>query len=120
MISKAADAESYIHEVPAGRRAAIEKLRSLCQRNLAGYEECMGYGMPCYKRNGALEFAFASPKQYIGLYVGKADVLNEYRAALNASSIGKGCVRFSKPERMDFEVIESLLRRTVKSTSKPC
>ncbi len=55
MTSKATDVASYIKELPADRRAAMEKLRSLCRQNLKGYEECMEYGMPGYKRNGALE-----------------------------------------------------------------
>ncbi len=120
MISKATDVESYVREVPADRRAAIEKLRSLCQRNLPGYEECMEYGMPCYRRDGSVEVSFASQKQYVALYVLKSDVVNEFRAALPAPSIGKSCIRFTKPEKMDFDVIERLLRRTVQSKSAPC
>jgi uncharacterized protein YdhG (YjbR/CyaY superfamily) len=63
MTSKAPDVPTYIEEVPAGRRVAIEKLRSLCRRNLAGYEECMEYGLPGYRRNGVIEVAFASQRQ---------------------------------------------------------
>jgi uncharacterized protein YdhG (YjbR/CyaY superfamily) len=120
MTSKATDVQSYIKEVPAERRAAIEKLQSLCRQNLTGYEECMQFGMPCYKRNGLMEVAFASQKQYIALYVLKKDVVDEFRNVLSASSIGKGCIRFSSPGRMDFEVLKRLLRRTAKSESAPC
>jgi len=120
MTSKAPNVESYVREVPAGRRAAIEKLRSLCRRNLTGYEECMEYGLPGYKRNGVLEIAFASQKQYIALYVMKKDVLDEFRGALSAASTGKGCIRFSKPDRMDFAVLQRLLRRNAESRTVPC
>jgi uncharacterized protein YdhG (YjbR/CyaY superfamily) len=120
MISKAPNVESYVREVPADRRAAIEELRSLCLQNLPGYEECMEYGMPCYRRNGVQEVSFASQKQYIALYVLKKNVVDEFRGALSAASIGKGCIRFSKPERMDFEVLQRLLRRTAESAEEPC
>jgi uncharacterized protein YdhG (YjbR/CyaY superfamily) len=120
MTSKATSVKSYIKEVPADRRAAIEKLWDLCRQSLTGYEESMAYGMPTYKRNGVPEVAFASQKQYIALYVMKADVVNEFRPALAAASIGKGCIRFSKPAQMDFAVIERLLRRTAKSAPAPC
>jgi hypothetical protein len=40
-------------------------------------------------------------------------VLDEFRDQLNASSIGKSCIRYSRPEKMDFEVIERLLKRIV-------
>ena len=120
MTSKAPDVQTYIEHVPVERRAALEKLRSLCRKNLTGYEECMAHGLPAYKRNGVLEVAFASQKQYIALYVLKKDVLDEFRDALSASSIGKGCVRFTRPDRIDFNVIERLLRRNADSQSSPC
>jgi uncharacterized protein YdhG (YjbR/CyaY superfamily) len=120
MISKAKDVATYMEEVPAERRPAIEKLRRLCRQKLKNFAGCMEYGMPYYKQDSALVVAFASQKQYIALYVGKKDVLDEFREALSASSIGKGCVRFTKPEQMNFVVIEKLLRRAVDSKSVPC
>lgn len=121
MTSKAPNVESYLREVPAERRAAMEKLRRLCRRNLTGYEECMEYGLPGYKRNGVLEVSFASQKQYIALYVMKKSVLDEFRGALSAaSSIGKGCIRFSQPDRMDFTVLQRLLRRTAEVEGGSC
>jgi uncharacterized protein YdhG (YjbR/CyaY superfamily) len=118
--SKAPDVQTYIAQVSARRRAAIEKLRGLCRQNLTGYEECIEYGMPGYKRNGVLEVSFASQKQYIVLYVLKKDVVDEFRSALSFASIGKGCIRFKKPDRIDFAVLERLLHRTAASKSAPC
>jgi uncharacterized protein YdhG (YjbR/CyaY superfamily) len=76
--------------------------------------------MPGYKRNGALEVSFASQKQHITLYVMKKDVVDEFRGSLSGASIGKGCIRFTKPDKTDFEVVERLLRRTAESKSAPC
>lgn len=119
MTSKASDVETYLRDVPEERRASLTTLRNLCSRVLTGYEEGIDYGMPVYKRNGSPEVAFASQKQYIALYVMKKDVLDKFRESLSATSIGKGCIRFSKPERMDFAVIERMLRRIVESESVP-
>jgi uncharacterized protein YdhG (YjbR/CyaY superfamily) len=117
MTSKATDIASYLQEVPADRRPALEELRKLCRRYLKGYEEVMEFGMPGYKRNGALELSFASQKGYIALYV-KPDLANEFRSQLPAASIGKSCVRFKKPEEIDLAVIAKLLQRTV--ATAPC
>jgi uncharacterized protein YdhG (YjbR/CyaY superfamily) len=75
--------------------------------------------MPGYKRNGSLELSFASQKQYIALYV-KPTVVDEFRGALRAASIGKSCIRFSKPEQIDFAVIAELLRRTEATPACSC
>lgn len=120
LISKAPDVRTYIQEAPVERRPALEKLRSLCRQHLTGYEECIAHGMPAYKRLGVLEVAFASQKQNIALYVLKKEVLDEFRDALSASSIGKGCVRFTRPDRIDFNVIERLLRKNADSQTSPC
>ncbi|HEX3743833.1 MAG TPA: DUF1801 domain-containing protein [Bryobacteraceae bacterium] len=119
MTSKAADVATYLEEIPAERRAAFETLRALCRQHLIGYEECMEYGMPGYKRNGSLELSFASQKQYIALYV-KPTVVNEFRATLGAANIGKSCIRFRKPEEIDFTTIAKLLRRTEATPACSC
>ena len=115
MKSQAADVKTYIAEVPAERRAAIKKLRTLCKQNLVGYEECIEYGMPGYRRNGVLEVSFASQKQYIALYLQKTAVVEDFRDKLSAASIGKSCIRFTSPDKMDFEALGKLLRRTAES-----
>ena len=79
MMSKAANVAEYLEELPEERRPAIRKLRQLCKRNLADYEEIMAYGMPTYRRQGVMEIAFGSQKQHIALYVMKKEVVDEFR-----------------------------------------
>lgn len=35
-------------------------------------------------------------------------------------SVGKGAIRYSRPECIDFNVVEGMLRDTVKSTGPVC
>jgi uncharacterized protein YdhG (YjbR/CyaY superfamily) len=120
MQSAATTVADYLDEVPASRRDTLAKLRDLCVRCLVGYEEGMEYGLPCYKKNGVAEVGFASQKNYIALYVLKKGVVDAFRAELAGASIGKGCIRFSKPEKIDFQVIEKLLVATRASKEAPC
>jgi uncharacterized protein YdhG (YjbR/CyaY superfamily) len=120
MQSKAPGVASYLEQLPDEGRIALEKLRQFCRRFLQGYEECMEYGMPAYKRNGVIEVAFASQKQYISLYVLEQDVVDRHHQALAGCRIGKGCIRFPKADRIDFTAVSALLRDTAKSKSAPC
>jgi uncharacterized protein YdhG (YjbR/CyaY superfamily) len=120
VISKAADVASYIEELPEDRRPIIKKLRALCRKHLLGYQESMDYGMPVYKRNGVMEVAFASQKQYIALYALKKEALDEFRPMLAGAKIGKGCIRFRNSEQIDFDVLKRLLERHVESKAAPC
>lgn len=118
MQSTAKDLTAYLDEVPAERRAALAKLRDLCCTSLKGFEESMMYGGPCYSRHGKVEVGFASQKNFIGLYILRIDVLNAHRELLKGKgvSVGKGCIRYSKPEKIDFQVVERMLKATQEST----
>jgi uncharacterized protein YdhG (YjbR/CyaY superfamily) len=122
MQSKAKDVSTYIKEAPAERQEALNRLRDLCRAELTGFEETMEYGGPCYKRNGEVEVGFASQKNFIGLYILRTDVMNDHKHLLEGKgiSVGKGAIRYSKPERIDFAVVESMLRGTVESTGQVC
>jgi uncharacterized protein YdhG (YjbR/CyaY superfamily) len=122
MQSKAKDVTTYIEVSPAERQETLGRLRDLCQKTLTGFEETMDYGGPSYKRNGEVEVGFASQKHFIGLYILRTDVMAAHRDQLKVKGVtfGKGAIRYSKPERIDFGVVESMLRATVKSEGPIC
>ena len=122
MQSSAKTVPAYLKEVPAERQAALKQLRDLCRSVLVGFKESMEYGMPGYSRNGVVEVGFASQKHFIGLYILRTDVMNAHRYLLNVPGItlGKGCIRYSKPEKIDFKVVERMLKATVESTGEVC
>jgi uncharacterized protein YdhG (YjbR/CyaY superfamily) len=122
MQSAAKDVTSYLQQVPNERQETLTKLRQLCLETLESYQESMDYGMPCYKKNSFAEVGFASQKHFIALYILKKDVLDAHRDSLTVKgvSLGKGCIRYSKPEKIDFEVVKKLLVGTYESTSEIC
>ncbi len=122
MQSQAEDVIAYLQEVPAERKAALEEIRRQCLSVLKGFEESMQYGGPCYSRNGVVEVGFASQKHFIGLYILRTDVMNAHKDMLKIKgvSLGKGCIRYSKSEKIDFKVVKSMLKATVLSTGEVC
>lgn len=110
MKSDAKDVEQYLTEVREDRRESLAQLRVLCLEILDGYEESMEYGMPSYKKSGEdVEVAFASQKNYISLYILNEEVLDKHRQKLGGLNLGKGCIRYTKPEKIDFKVVDELL-----------
>jgi uncharacterized protein YdhG (YjbR/CyaY superfamily) len=122
MLSTAKDVTTYIQEAPAERQETLTRLRDLYRATLTGFEESMVYGGPCYKRNDEVEVGSASQKHFIGLYILRTDVMNAHKHLLKGKGItsGNGAMRYSNPERIDFGVVESMLRGTVKSTGPIC
>lgn len=120
MQSDAKNVSDYLDEVPAERRTALGRLRELCLD--AGFEESMRYGGPCYLRDGQIEVGFASQKHFIGLYFMRTDVLDAHRDLLKTKgiSLGKSCVRYSKAEKIDFRLVEKMLKAARDSTGESC
>ena len=80
----------------------------------------MLYGMPSYSRQGTVEVAFASQKNNISLYMLRTDVLDAYRDQFPKSSIGKGCIRYRNPNRIDFDMVEEMFRKTAATSGPVC
>lgn len=120
--SKAETVEAYMETVEPERREALERLRALCLDILHGWEEKMGWGMPGYGPAGADPVvSFNSQKRHIALYAGAA-AMASVGERLNAKGVscGKGCVRYSGPKAMDFEVIADMLRHIRAHKGAPC
>ena len=115
MQSNAKDVTTYIQEAPAERQDVLLKFRQMCREYLPSLEETMDYRVPSYKRNGEVEVAFASQRYFIALYILRKPVIDAYRDQLKGQSIGKGCIRYTRPEKVDFALVEKLLRDTEKA-----
>ena len=122
MQSKPKDVTMYIDEAPADRQETLMPRRDLCREILMDFEETMDCDGPCYKRNGEVEAGFASQKNFIGPCILRTDVMDAHRDQLQDKGIRieKGAIRYSRPERIDFDVVEHILRGMMKSTGLIC
>ncbi|MER6600699.1 iron chaperone [Streptomyces parvus] len=120
--SSAQDVDQYLAEAPEARREALTRLRALCRQELTGFREVMAYGMPAYEREGpgTGEIAFADQKQYISFYLLRTDVRDAFADRLASHDMGKGCLRFRNPQKIDFEFVRDLLRATAATPGTPC
>jgi uncharacterized protein YdhG (YjbR/CyaY superfamily) len=135
MQSKAATVEEYIASLPEDRKHAISELRKAIKKNLPkGFKEEMSYGMigyivphsmypSGYHCNPKLPLPFlniASQKNFIavyhmGVYANK-DLydwfVSEYpKHVATKLDMGKGCVRFKKPEHIPYKLIGELAKK---------
>jgi len=120
MKSTAPDVRTYIEEQPYEWRAALKKLRAACRKHLPGYSEAMAYGGPCYSRDGQIEIAFAKQVRYLSFYVLKQPVLDANRSRLAGLDVGKGCIRFRRPQQIDWSVVTDLLTESAASEADIC
>ncbi|NJN44043.1 MAG: DUF1801 domain-containing protein [Anaerolineae bacterium] len=120
MQSTAPTVKEYLTEVPEERLTALEQLRALCLKHLKDFDENMSYGMPGYSRDGEVEVALLSQKNNIALYILRTDVLNPRRELFAKSNIGKGCIRYPNPNKIDFQLVADMLEETASSKGPVC
>ena len=106
--SKAASVDDFMVEVSPDRRPALDRLRSLCRETFGAERELMAFGMPAYGDPKTPWIAFNSQKQHIALYAGQG-AIERFGDRLGGASCGKGCIRWRRPDRMDFDVIADIL-----------
>lgn len=115
MQSKAETVDAFFSEVQPERLPALQQIRALCREHLVGWSERMQWGMPGYGPEGRdAVVSFNNQKNYISVYPGKA-ALDEHRDRLAHASFGGGCVRFTKPDRIDFDAVAAMLRHVRKA-----
>ena len=120
MRSTAADVVRYIADQPEEWQPTLTALRDTCRDQLDGYTETMAYGMPSYERAGQVEVGFAKQARYLALYILKQPVFEAHRAQLGGLSLGKGCIRYRRPDQIDWSVVSSLLADTCASRDPVC
>ena len=108
--STASSVEEFLETVDVEHAPAIHRIRALCQEHLPGWQERMQWGMPGYGPVGSdAHVSFNNQKNYISVYPGRA-ALDEHRSTLKGASFGGGCVRFSKPDKIDFDALATMLK----------
>jgi uncharacterized protein YdhG (YjbR/CyaY superfamily) len=118
--STAETVDAYLDEAQEGQRAALARLRELCRSELAGFREVMAYGMPAYERDGTVEIAFAGQRQYVSFYLMRGDVRDAFAERLAGQDMGKGCLRFRRPDRIGYDLVRDLLAATAAAPGPVC
>jgi uncharacterized protein YdhG (YjbR/CyaY superfamily) len=120
MKSTASTVAGYIDEQPDEWKPTLRKLRATCRRELPGFTEELRYGMPSYTRDGVVEVSFAAQARHLSLYVLQQPVFDAHRADLAGLSLGKGCIRYRRPDQVEWAVVASLLGATLASEGDIC
>lgn len=115
--SKATTVDAYLAEADPARLPWLTRIRDVARASLPGHVEEMQWGMPAYSIDGRAIFAFANQKQHVSLYLTGIKVPPQHEVALARLDHGKGCIRFRKPETIDFDLLAALLTDGISTVS---
>ena len=101
--------ERYFAKVPADRRAALARVRSIVAATVPSATEGISYGMPAFLLRGHPLVGYADWKGHCALY-GMSAGLDRFAPRLEGFSTSKGTIRFMPDTPIPRDLIEDLVR----------
>jgi len=91
------------------QRASLENLVEILRALLPGAEECMSYGMPCFKVNGKAVVGFDGFRHHNSYFPHSGSVLEHVPVPAWCETT-KGALRFPIDRRLPKTLVRSLVR----------
>ena len=104
----AATIDEYLAELPADKRAALQRLRKQIKAAAPGAEECISYGLPSFRVKGRLLVHFGAAARHCAFYPGA--VVEAHRRELGAYDISKGTIRFQPDAPLPAPLVRKLVK----------
>ena len=101
--------DAYLAPLPAGQRAALERLRRDIRAAAPGAEESLSYGVPAFRLGGRLLVAFGAAAKHCALYPGPSPI-EALAADLAAYDTGKGTIRFPEGKPLPASLVKKIVR----------
>ena len=111
-VNAPATVDDYLARVPAGKRAALERLRGVIRSAAPDAVECISYNIPGYRLDGRLLFHFGATANHCAFYAGAlpletfADQLLNYRTS-------KGTIRFTPEHPLPAALVRKIVKARV-------
>ncbi|WP_194975900.1 iron chaperone [Aquiflexum lacus] len=106
--------EQYLSELEADwRKETLSVIRSMIQTHGSALTEGIEYKMLAYQLNGKTVFNLNAQKNYVSLYVGNTQKVENSDAMLKGLEHGKGCIRIKKSINLNETGIEEFIKSTI-------
>jgi hypothetical protein len=105
--------ERYLAQLPADRRADVDKVWRLIRENIQpGYAEEIGPKVLSFKAGNDWYVALANQKNYISLHLMTIYTFPKLRKKLEAATnlkMGNGCINFKRAEDLPLETVAEIV-----------
>lgn len=115
MAPLAKSVDAYINAAPEALRPKLEEMRAIVRSAAPKAEECISYGMPYCRHQGALA-GFALFKNHIGFFPGA--IVADFKAELANFKTSKGTVRFPLDAPLPAALIGKLIAAGLKRNAQ--
>ena len=111
--------DEYLETVDAVKRQALEKLRATIRRIVPRAEECISYGVPCFRVGGKALVGFGAAKNHCSFYPWSGKTVEEFSQELKEFQTSKGAIRFQPEKPLPAALIRKMVKSRMAQQSKP-
>jgi uncharacterized protein YdhG (YjbR/CyaY superfamily) len=94
--------------VSAGKRAALQKVRSAIKAAAPKAEECISYQLPAFRLNGKFLVAYGAAANHCAFYPGS--VIRGLKSELKGYDTSKGTLRFPAEKPLPATLVRKLVK----------
>ncbi|MGB8096681.1 MAG: DUF1801 domain-containing protein [Terracidiphilus sp.] len=106
--------EAYLARVPEPHRTTLEKVRAMIRAAApAEAEECISYGMPAFRYQGAL-VGYGAFKQHCSFFPMSAAMLDEFADEVAPYRTAKGTLRFAPDKPLPAALVKKMVKARVR------
>lgn len=117
---KPSSVDDYLANVPADRRAALEKLRAQIHAIVPDVEECISYSMPAFRVDGGVLAGFLATNKGCSYYPFSGRTLATLAAAVKSYGGTSGALHFDPKRGLPVTLVKKLLAtRQAELAAKP-
>jgi uncharacterized protein YdhG (YjbR/CyaY superfamily) len=102
--------DDYLAGLPAERREALERVRSVVGQVAPEAEEGRSYGMPAFIYEGRPLLGFREAKKHLSVFPFSPEAVEAVKDRLHGFDISKGTIRFTPESPLPDDVLADLIR----------
>ena len=95
------------------RKEKLEQVRQIIKKQGPQLKEGVEYKMLCYGTEEKNIFHLNAQRNYVSLYVGTINKVENAEELLSSFSTGKGCIRIKKSVNLPETGLEEFIKRTI-------
>ena len=113
MARKPATIDQYLSTVTGEKRAALDELRKTIRSVVPVAEECISYGIPAFRLDGAIVAGFCATKKGCSYFPFSGSTLRTLSADLAAYDMTKSALHFDPEERLPASLVRKLIKARI-------
>jgi uncharacterized protein YdhG (YjbR/CyaY superfamily) len=118
MVRKPTTIDEYLATLSGEKRTALDKLRKTIRSIIPKAEECVSYGIPAFRLDGAVVAGFCATVKGCSYFPFSGSTLRTLSSELGGFDMTKSALHFRPQEPLPAALVRKLVKTRIAETDK--